>query len=58
MNKIRAKLGRGLLVIDPEFSRLAQAKADDMLKRNYFGHKDPDEKYIGTLAEKIGVNIE
>ena len=58
VNKIRAALGRRLVVVDPEFTRLAQAKADDMVQRNYYGHQDPDGNYIGALAEKIGVKIE
>lgn len=53
INKLRASLGRGLLIADTDLTRLAQAKAEDMSDRNYYGHQDPDGNHIDGLAKKI-----
>ena len=55
INKLRAGLGRWLLSIDPDYSKLAQAKVDDMIRRNYHAHQDPDGLYVGSLAQRIGL---
>jgi uncharacterized protein YkwD len=35
-----------LLVIDARLTAVAQEKLDDMLRRRYFDHQDPEGKYI------------
>lgn len=57
VNKIRAALGRNLLIVDGEYMKLAQAKAQDMVTRNYYGHQDPDGNYVNSLVTKFGLDI-
>ena len=57
INTIRASLGRNLLIVDPVYSTLAQAKVNDMIARDYHAHRDPDGLYVRSLAEKIGLDI-
>lgn len=44
VNKERAKVNVPALKLEQSLNKSAQLKADDMLKRNYFGHEDPDGK--------------
>jgi uncharacterized protein YkwD len=41
VNAERAKVGVAPLVSDPRLVATAQARADDMVARNYFSHRDP-----------------
>jgi uncharacterized protein YkwD len=41
VNIERAKVGVAPLVSDPRLVATAQARADDMVARNYFAHRDP-----------------
>jgi uncharacterized protein YkwD len=42
VNQLRGAYGLALLQLDDDLTRSAQAKADDMVARNYYGHVDPD----------------
>ena len=41
VNAERAKVGVAPLVSDPRLVATAQSRADDMVARNYFAHRDP-----------------
>ena len=41
VNAERVKAGVKPLLLDPNLAATAQARADDMVARNYFGHNDP-----------------
>jgi uncharacterized protein YkwD len=42
VNRVRTERGLGAVEADPELDRAAQAHADDMLERGYYGHRSPD----------------
>ncbi len=44
------------MVEDADLDTLAQAKVDDMIRRGYQGHRDPDGNYIDTLAQKLSID--
>lgn len=52
VNTLRAGLSLNLLREESELSRLAQAKVDDMIARDYQRHKDPDGNFIDGFARK------
>lgn len=63
-NVIRAQYGLTLLAMDPALNLSAKAKCDDMVKRNYWDHKDPDGKdpyhffsEAGASFSKAGENL-
>lgn len=46
------------LVIDARLTAIAQEKLDDMLRRRYFDHKNPEGKYIwDTLMRKCAYRM-
>ena len=53
-NKERASAGLSALKSDPSLQALAQQKASDMFKRQYFAHVSPDGDKVGSLAKKQG----
>ncbi|GAB0174887.1 MAG: hypothetical protein HHAS10_07660 [Candidatus Altimarinota bacterium] len=56
INDLRKNLGRNSVSLDDTLTKLAQAKVDDMIRRGYEGHADPDGNYIDYLALKLGIN--
>jgi uncharacterized protein YkwD len=52
VNKVRADAGVSPLTIDDNLNLSAQAKADDMKARNYFGHVDPDGRHGYSIARE------
>ncbi len=46
------------LTISPDLTRAAQAKADDMVKRNYWSHTTPDGKQPWTFIDKTGYHYQ
>lgn len=56
INRLRASLGRGILVQDKNLTELAQKKAEDMAKYNYMGHITKGG--LGILAFAKSQNIE
>ncbi len=55
VNQIRKEKGLGELTIDTKLTQLAQWKADDMAKRDYFAHKDPDGQYADDRKSMFGI---
>lgn len=51
-------LGKDMVVLDSELTRLAQMKADDMVARGYAAHRDPDGNYIDGFATKRGFDLQ
>jgi hypothetical protein len=56
INELRSSLWREELRLNPDLNRVAQEKVNDMIKRNYEWHEDPDGVYIDSLANKLKVN--
>lgn len=54
-NQFRKKHGRSELVLDSKLSRVAQAHAEDMLKRDYFSHESPEGETMSDRIENAGV---
>lgn len=50
VNRERVKAGIPPLKLDKRLNKSAQIKADDMKKRHYFGHVDPDGKHGYEIA--------
>lgn len=50
VNAERSKYGVAPLVMDDRLNQGAQMKADDMIARSYFDHKDPSGQYNGLIA--------
>lgn len=46
INLLRESLVRKEVALDTDLTKLAQAKVDDMMARNYEAHRDPDGNYI------------
>ena len=63
INTERTRLGTGRVSLDQKLNDLAQYKADDMCRRNYVGHVDPDGKAVGDyrvifdVQSGVGENI-
>jgi uncharacterized protein YkwD len=55
-NSSRASENLSQLQISPLLTRAAQAKADDMLARQYFSHNTPDGKAPWTFIQATGYN--
>lgn len=55
VNEERKKRGIKELVWRPEAVAVARAHAEDMWKRQYFGHISPDGKDVGDRLEEAGV---
>lgn len=55
LNKLRASQDQNLIVEDTVLTEVAQSKAEDMAKRGYLGHVNPEGKRIGDLL--IDANI-
>ena len=45
---------RSAIVVDDKLSKAAQAKADDMILRDYYSHVDPDGGGANRLVESYG----
>jgi uncharacterized protein YkwD len=48
---------RKALIWNPILSKVAQTKAEDMAKRNYFGHVDPDGYGMNYYVAKAGYTL-
>ncbi|MGE5623875.1 MAG: CAP domain-containing protein [Methanocella sp.] len=55
LNQYRAQNGRKPLVLNPELSRLARLKAQDMVTNNYFDHRSPTLGYPPQMVQKAGI---
>ncbi len=54
VNRERAKEGLAPLAYQPRLYAMAEAKALDMIQKQYFAHSAPDGTGIGDLAERFG----
>jgi uncharacterized protein YkwD len=58
INASRAQERLAPLVVDARLSAAAQEKLDDMLKRRYFDHKNPEGKYVwDTLMSRCAFRM-
>ena len=56
VNEDRARYGKSALTLDPELSRIARIKAQDMLSNGYFSHTSPTYGNIRTMLTSFGVS--
>jgi uncharacterized protein YkwD len=54
VNRLRAKAGLAPLVEDSRLDAAAQEHAEDMLARDYYGHKSPEGKEVGDRLRAEG----
>ena len=54
VNGERASSGVAAVTLDPCLTAVANARANDMLQRNYFSHESPDEKHRGSARSDDG----
>lgn len=55
-NEERKKAGLSALTLDPELSRIATIKAEDMAKNDYFDHNSPTYGTPFEMAKQFGYN--
>lgn len=58
INQKRQENGVKTIAWDDGLYELAKWKAEDMTKRDYFDHVDPDGKCVGSYAKNFGVRYE
>lgn len=56
LNKIRTDRGIGTLNWNDKLSRVATIKAQDIIARGYFDHKNPDGEMVWSEVENSGYN--
>ena len=56
VNEDRARYGKSALTLDPELSRIARIKAEDMLSNGYFAHTSPTYGNIRQMLSSFGVS--
>lgn len=56
INQIRQENGVTALLWDDKIYELAKWKAEDLTKRGYFDHVDPDGKCVGQYASNFGLS--
>ena len=56
VNEDRARYGKNALTLDPELSRIARIKAQDMLSNGYFAHTSPTYGNIRQMLNAFGVS--
>lgn len=56
VNEDRARYGKNMLSLDPELSRIARIKAQDMLENGYFAHTSPTYGNIRQMLSSFGVS--
>ena len=55
INALRKSYGRGEIVFDERFYRLARFRAEDMLERGYFDHVTPEGYCVSHYAREFGI---
>jgi uncharacterized protein YkwD len=58
INKERQKAGVKPLQMDPQLVPLARAQSDDMFKRGYFAHVNPDGKDPFVRMKEAGIQFQ
>lgn len=56
VNEDRARYGKSALTLDPELSRIARIKAEDMISNGYFAHTSPTYGNIRQMLNTFGVS--
>lgn len=56
VNEDRARYGKSALTLDPELSRIARIKAEDMLKNGYFAHTSPTYGNMRQMLSSFGIS--
>ena len=54
MNSDRARYGLAALTIDPELSRIARIKSEDMRDQQYFAHTSPTYGDVRNMLTLMG----
>ena len=54
LNKLRKKHKAPPVVFDDQLNKIAQGHTDDMIRRSFFAHKNPDGDDASRRAKKIG----
>jgi uncharacterized protein YkwD len=57
VNEKRLQQNIAALTTDQKLGTLAQARADDMARRNYYSHKNPDGKYYYDYFQNHGIKL-
>ena len=63
VNTERVKVGVAPLIIDERLNQSAQFKADNIVKRNYFSHFDPETSkkngldYLISISDNLCTNV-
>lgn len=57
LNQDRANNGLSALTLDPELSRIARIKSNDMYQNNYFAHESPTLGNAGDLLRSNGYSF-
>ncbi len=55
LNEDRARYGLPTLILDPELSRIARIKSQDMVANNYFAHQSPTYGNVRSMLSSFGV---
>lgn len=56
VNQQRMAAGQTALIADARLEKIASARAADMVKRNYYGHRSPDGLYFYDVMKSNGLN--
>lgn len=51
-NNVRRKYNVSKLQINPLLNKIAQAHSEDMVRRRFFSHTNPDGQKVGDRAKK------
>ncbi len=57
VNAKRTKRGLRALRLDPRIAKLARARSQDMIDRDYFAHTDPDGRTISDLLRRARIRF-
>jgi uncharacterized protein YkwD len=55
VNRVRVRHGLTALASDPVLVRVARAHSEDMVRRHYFDHEDPDGHRVGDRVTAAGI---
>jgi uncharacterized protein YkwD len=57
INERRDRKGLRPLRLDTRLARIARARSEDMIERDYFSHKDPDGKYARNFLTRARIKF-
>lgn len=58
LNEDRARNGLAALPVDPELSRIARIKSEDMRDNNYFAHESPTYGRVSDMLRRFGYSFQ